>query len=67
MSGRVFIVEEPIVVLSLVWKSAPNSLPQPHQNLTVKLAIDGLTRVCEFLETMPWMSEKTINMDLTLL
>jgi hypothetical protein len=30
--------------LSLVWPFALNALPQPLQNLTVKLAIDGLTR-----------------------
>jgi hypothetical protein len=28
---------------------APNALPQPLQNLTVKLAMDGLTRWYEFL------------------
>jgi hypothetical protein len=39
-----FMVEKPIVVLPLVWMFAPNALPQPLQNLTVKLAIDGLTR-----------------------
>ena len=49
MSGRVVIVEKPIVVLSLVWTSALNALPQPLQNLTVKLAIDDLTRWYEFL------------------
>ena len=49
MSGRVVIVEKPIVVLPLVWKLAPNALSQPLQNLTVKLAIDGLTREYEFL------------------
>jgi hypothetical protein len=56
VSGRVVIVEKPIVVLSLVWKFAPNppptptpTAPQSLQNLTVKLAIDGLTRGYEFL------------------
>ena len=44
MSRRVVIVEKPIVVLPLVWKFAPNALPQPLQNLTVKLVFDGLTR-----------------------
>jgi hypothetical protein len=43
------MVEKPIVVLPLVWTFAPNALPQPLQNLTVKLAIDGLTRGYEFL------------------
>jgi len=47
--GRVVMVEKPIVVLPLVWTFAPNALPQPLQNLTVKLAIDGLTRGYEFL------------------
>ena len=49
MSGRVVIVEKPAVFLPLVWKFAPNALPQPLQNLSVKLAIDGLTRGYEFL------------------
>jgi len=30
--------------LPLVWTFVPTALPQPLQNLTVKLAIDGLTR-----------------------
>jgi hypothetical protein len=38
---------------------APHALPQPLQNLIVKLAIDGLTRGYEFLvDIMPWMSKK---------
>ena len=37
------------MVLPLVWTFAPNTLPQPLQNLTVKLAIDGLTREYGFL------------------
>ena len=49
MSGRVVIVEKPIVFLALVWTFAPNAHPQPLQNLTLKLAIDGLTRAYEFL------------------
>ena len=49
MSGRVVMVEKPIFVLPRVWTFAPNALPQPLQNLTVKLAIDSLTRGCEFL------------------
>jgi len=32
-----------------VWTFAPNAIPQSLQNLTVKLAIDGLTRGYEFL------------------
>ena len=67
MSGRVVMVEKPIVFLPLIWTFAPIALPQPLQNLTVKLALDGLTRGYEFLVDMPWMSGKTINMDLTLL
>jgi hypothetical protein len=47
--GRVVMVEKPIAVLPLVWMFAPNSIPQPLQNLTAKLAIDGLTRGYEFL------------------
>jgi len=43
------MVEKLIVVLPLVWTFAPIALPQPLQNLTVKLAIDGLTRGYEFL------------------
>jgi hypothetical protein len=43
------MVEKPVVVLSLVWMYALNAIPQLLQNLTVKLAIDGLTRRYEFL------------------
>jgi hypothetical protein len=42
------MVEKPVVFLPLVWMFAPNALPQPLQNLTVKPAIDGLTRGYEF-------------------
>ena len=49
MSGRVVMVEKPFVFLPLVWTFAPNALPQPLQNLAVKLAIDGLTRGYEFV------------------
>jgi hypothetical protein len=49
VSGRVVIVEKPIVVLPLVWTFVTNTLPQPLQNLTVKVAIDGLTRGYKFL------------------
>jgi len=37
------MVEKPIVSIPFVWRFAPNVLPQSLQNLTVKLAIDGLT------------------------
>jgi hypothetical protein len=37
----VVMVEKPIVVLPFVWTFAPNALPQPLQNLTLKLDIDG--------------------------
>jgi len=43
------MVEKPVVFLPLVWTFAPNALPQLLQNLTVKLAIDGLTKGYEFL------------------
>jgi hypothetical protein len=43
------MVEKPIVVLPLVWTFASNALPQPLQNLKVKLAIDGMTRGYEVL------------------
>jgi hypothetical protein len=43
------MVEKPVVFLPLVWKFAPSALPQPLHNLSVKLAIDGLTRGYEFL------------------
>ena len=49
MSGCIVMVEKPIVFLPLVWTFVPNALPQLLQNLTVKLAIDGLTRGCKFL------------------
>jgi hypothetical protein len=62
------MVGKPIVVLPLVWMFAPNALPQPLQNLTVKLVIDGLTRGYEFLlDSSLDVGEKTIKMDLTLL
>ena len=66
MSGRVVMVEKSIV-LPLVWTFAPNALSQPLQNLTLKLAIDGLTRGYEFLVDNALDVEKTINTDLTLL
>ena len=43
------MVEKPIVVLPLVWMLELNALPQLLQNLTVKLAIDDLTRGYKFL------------------
>ena len=49
MSRRIVMVEKPIVFLPLLWTFAPNALPQLLQNLTVKLAIDSLTRGYEFL------------------
>jgi hypothetical protein len=61
------MIEKPIVVLPLVWMFVPNALPQLLQNLTVKLAIDGLTRGYEFLVDSSLEVKKTINMDLTLL
>ena len=67
MSGRVVMVEKPIDFLPLVWTFARNALPQPLQNLTVILVIDGLTRAYKFLVDSALDVEKTINMDLTLL
>jgi hypothetical protein len=61
------MVEKLIVFLPLVCTVALNALPQPLQNLTVKLAIDGLTRGYEFLVDNALDVEKKINMDLTLL
>jgi hypothetical protein len=45
--------------LPLVWTFAPNALTQPLQNLTVKLAIGGLTRGYEFLMDSSLDVEKT--------
>jgi hypothetical protein len=42
------MMEKPTVI-PLVWMFVPNALPQPLQNLTVKLATDGLTRGYEFI------------------
>jgi hypothetical protein len=68
VSGRIVLVEKPIVFLPLVWIFVPNALPQPLQNLTVKVATDGLTRGYEFLVDIALdVERKTINMDLTLL
>ena len=61
------MVEKPVVFLPLVWTFAPNDLPQPPQNLTVKLVIDGLTRGYEFLVDNALDVEKKININLTLL
>ena len=49
MSERIVMVEKSIVFLPLVWIFALNAHPQLLQNLTVKLAIDALTRGYEFL------------------
>jgi hypothetical protein len=67
VSGRVVMVEKPIAVFPLVWTFAPNGLPQPLQKLTVKLAIDDLTRGYEFLVENLLDVERKINMNLTLL
>jgi len=62
------MVEKPSVFLPLVWTFAPNALCQPLQNLTVKLAIDGLTRGYKFLvDNALDVEKKTLNMDLLLL
>jgi len=61
------MMEKPVVFLPLVWTFLPNALPQPFQNLTVKLDIDGLTRGYEFLVDNALDVEKTINVDFTLL
>jgi hypothetical protein len=63
VSGRVVVVEKPIVILPHVRRIAPNALHQPLQNLSVKLAIDGVRILYgQFLGC-----RKNINMDLTLL
>ena len=49
MSWRLVMVEKPIVVLPFVWTFVTNVLLQPRQNLTVKLAIDGLIRGYDIL------------------
>jgi hypothetical protein len=68
VSGRIVMVEKPIVFLQLLQTFGLNALPQPLQNLPVKLAIDGLTRGYEFLvDNALHVKKKTINMDLTLL
>jgi hypothetical protein len=68
VSGRVVMVEKPIVFLPLVWTFEPNALPQPLQNLTVKLAIEGLTRGYKFVvDNTLDVGKKTINVDLILL
>jgi hypothetical protein len=61
------MVEKPTVVLPLVWTFALNALPQPLQNLSVKLVIDSMTRGYEFIVDNTLDVKKTINMDLTLL
>jgi len=49
VSGRIVMVEKPVIVLPFIWTFAQNDLPQTLQILTVKLANDGLTRGYEFL------------------
>jgi len=49
VSGHVVMVEKLIVFLPLVWMFVPNALPHLLQNLTVLLAIDGVTRGYKFL------------------
>jgi hypothetical protein len=61
------MVDKPIIVLPLVWTFVPNALPQPLQNLTVKLAIDSLNRGYGFVADNSLDVEKMINMDLTYL
>jgi len=61
------MVEKPIVFLPLVWTFVPSAPPQPLQNLTVKLAIDVLTRGYKFLVENALDVEKMLNMDLQLL
>jgi len=67
VSRCIVVVEKPIVFLPLVWMFALNALPQLLQNLTVKLAIDGLTRGYEFLVDNALDVKKMFNMDLTFL
>jgi len=53
------MVEKRIHILQLFWTFAPSDLSQPLQILTIKLAIDILTRGYKFLWTMPWVSKKS--------
>jgi hypothetical protein len=64
VSGYVVMVEKPTAVLLHVWTFMLNVLPQPLQNLTVKLS-DG--KRYKFLVDSSLDAEKKINMDLTLL
>jgi hypothetical protein len=61
------MVEKPIVFLPLVWRFAPNAVPQQFQNLTVKPAIEVLTRGYDFLVDNALNVGKKISMGLTLL
>jgi hypothetical protein len=61
------MLEKPIVVLPLVWTFPPNAIPQLLQNLTVKLAINGLTSRCELLVANCFDVEKIFIMNLILL
>jgi len=67
VSGRIVMVEKPIVFFPLVWTFVPTAFSQLLQNLTVKLAIDVLTRGYEILVDNALDVKKKINMDLTLL
>jgi len=61
------MMEKPIVFLPLVWTFRPNALPQPLQNLTVKLAIEGSNRGYEFLVDNALDVKKKNQLDLTTL
>ena len=66
VSGHVVMVEKPIVFLPLVWVCRMPSLScfkTSQYNLTLMVWPGGMNP----LWIMPWMSKKTINMDLTLL
>ena len=52
------MLEKPIAFLQLVWTCVTNALPQPLHILTVKLAIDGLTRRHEILVDNDFYIEK---------
>jgi hypothetical protein len=43
------MLEKPIVFLPLVWMFVASALPQLLKNITVKLAIDGLSKGYKFL------------------
>jgi hypothetical protein len=58
VTGRIAIVENPILRAPQIWSLLPNVLPQMPQNFTVKLCVDGLALGDEFAMNSAMDAEK---------